>query len=127
TGEYLCHPARETKSSPLMKSVFFIVTTVASDVRSSAGSIRKPDKASSTEWIQLRLELLAVSFAIEVCDFALLDNHIHLILRTRPDIVVQWEDREVALRWWHICPTRRDEKGNAAEPLPCELKLRLDD
>ena len=79
------------------------------------------------EWIQLRLELLAVSFGIEVCDFALLDNHIHLILRTRPDIVAAWEDREVALRWWHICPTRRDERGDAAEPLPCELKLWLDD
>jgi REP element-mobilizing transposase RayT len=79
------------------------------------------------EWIQLRLELLAVSFAIEVCDFALLDNHIHLILRTRPDIVVQWPDHEIALRWWHICPTRRDENGDAAEPVPCELKLWLDD
>src|SRR5262245_42944076 len=39
------------------------------------------------EWIQLRLELLAVSFGIEICDFALLDNHVHLILRTRPEIV----------------------------------------
>jgi len=55
------------------------------------------------EWIQLRLELLAVSFGIEICDFALLDNHIHLILRTRPDIVADWQDREVALRWWNIC------------------------
>ena len=79
------------------------------------------------EWIQLRLELLAVSFGIEICDFALLDNHIHLILRTRPDIVAAWQDREVALRWWHICPKRRDEKGDAAEPLPCELDEWLDD
>jgi REP element-mobilizing transposase RayT len=79
------------------------------------------------EWIQLRLELLAVSFGIEVCDFALLDNHIHLILRTRPEIVAAWDDREVALRWWRICPTRRDERGEAPEPLPCELNLWLDD
>jgi REP element-mobilizing transposase RayT len=79
------------------------------------------------EWIQLRLELLAVSFGIEICDFALLDNHIHLILRTRPEIVATWQDHEVALRWWRICPTRRNENGDAAEPLPCELKLWLDD
>jgi REP element-mobilizing transposase RayT len=79
------------------------------------------------EWIQLRLELLAVSFGIEICDFALLDNHIHLILRTRPEIVAAWEDHEVALRWWRICPERRDEKGEAAEPLPCELNQWLDD
>jgi hypothetical protein len=79
------------------------------------------------EWIQLRLELLAVSFGIEICDFALLDNHIHLILRTRPEIVAAWQDREVALRWWRICPERRNEKGEAAEPLACELNQWLDD
>jgi REP element-mobilizing transposase RayT len=79
------------------------------------------------QWIQLRLELLAVSFGIEICDFALLDNHIHLILRTRPEIVAAWNDREVALRWWSICPTRRDEHGEAPEPLPCELDQWLSD
>jgi REP element-mobilizing transposase RayT len=79
------------------------------------------------EWIQLRLELLAVSFGIEICDFALLDNHIHLILRTRPEIVAAWEDHEVALRWWHICPTRRNQAGEAPKPLPCELNQWLDD
>ena len=79
------------------------------------------------EWIQLRLELLAVSVAIEICDFALLDNHIHLILRTRPEIVAAWQDREVALRWWRLCPTRRDERGEAAEPLACELNQWLND
>src|SRR5262245_21155504 len=79
------------------------------------------------EWIQLRLELLAVSFGIEICDFALLDNHIHLILRTRPVLVAAWTDREVALRWWHICPSRRNEHGEAPEPHPCELNQWLED
>lgn len=79
------------------------------------------------EWIQLRLELLAVSFGIEICDFALLDNHIHLILRTRPELVAAWTDREVALRWWRMCPTRRNERGEAPEPYPCELNQWLDD
>jgi len=27
------------------------------------------------------------TFAIAICDFAVLENHIHVILRTRPDIV----------------------------------------
>ena len=59
------------------------------------------------EWIKLRLELLAVSFGIEICDYALLDNHIHLILRTRPELIATLSDREVALRWWRLCPRRR--------------------
>jgi hypothetical protein len=80
------------------------------------------------DWIQQRLELLAGACAIEVLDFAVLDNHIHLILRTRPDIAQCWSDREVVRRWWQLCPTRRNQRGQPADdPLPCELNQWLDD
>lgn len=46
-----------------------------------------------------RMRYLATIFAIEVCAFAIMENHYHLILRLRPDIVAKWTDREVALRW----------------------------
>jgi len=45
-----------------------------------------------------RLRHLAAVFAIEVCAFAILENHYHLILRTRPDLVALWSDHEVATR-----------------------------
>ena len=78
------------------------------------------------DWLQRRLEALAAAFAIEVLDFALLDNHIHLILRNRPDVVRTWSDLEVVRRWWQICPTRRDEHGEPADPFPEELQQWLD-
>ena len=34
-------------------------------------------------------------------------NHIHVILRNRPDIVAGWSDEEVARRWWKLFPLRK--------------------
>ena len=47
-------------------------------------------------WIRDRLETLASFFAIECLTFAVLSNHLHLVLRSRPDIVRGWTDHEVA-------------------------------
>ena len=50
------------------------------------------------QFIQDRLEALAAVFAIDVMAFAIMSNHFHLVLRTRPDIVAGWSDEEVARR-----------------------------
>ena len=52
--------------------------------------------------IRLRLELLASIFGVDVLDDALLDTHLHLILRNRPDLVAEWSDRECAERWLRL-------------------------
>ena len=39
------------------------------------------------DWIQSRIQYLCQGFAVEVCDFCLTDNHFHLILRNRPDLL----------------------------------------
>ena len=66
-----------------------------------------------------RLRHLSTIFAIDVCAFAILATHYHLILRTRPDLVAVWSDREVARRWLTLFPRRRDPHGN---PMPPEEK-----
>ena len=66
-------------------------------------------------WIVDRLKFLAGIFAIDVCAFAVLVNHVHNILRTRPDIVAAWSDREVAVRWLQLCPRKPRSKK---KPLP---------
>jgi len=55
-------------------------------------------------WIVERLRFLAGIFAIEVCAYAIMENHYHNVLRTRPDIVQIWSDREVAMRWLTLFP-----------------------
>ena len=56
------------------------------------------------QFIQDRLEALAGVFAIDVMAYAIMSNHFHLVLRTRPDIVAQWSDEEVARRWRALFP-----------------------
>jgi hypothetical protein len=46
-----------------------------------------------------------------------MENHYHLILRLRPDIVASWSDREVATRWLTLFPRRRKTRGDSLPPL----------
>ncbi len=64
-------------------------------------------------WIVDRLRTLSIIFAIEVCAFAVMENHYHVILRIRPDIVAKWSDYEVAKRWLMLFP-RRHVRGRPA-------------
>ena len=63
-------------------------------------------------WIEDRQELLLRAFAIELLDYAILDNHFHQVLRTRPDIARTWSDKDVVRRWWLIHPDARKKDGS---------------
>lgn len=73
------------------------------------------------EWVRGRLEELAGIFAMEVLGYAIMGNHLHLVIRTRPDIISGWTDDEVALRWWSLFPQRRGPSGAAQQPTTEEL------
>jgi REP element-mobilizing transposase RayT len=75
------------------------------------------------QFIQDRLEFLAGVFGIDVLAFAVMSNHLHVVLRNRPDVVRLWSDDEVARRWWNLSPSRRDESGEAAVPQDSDLSM----
>ena len=75
------------------------------------------------DWFRDRLRELAGAMAVDILDFAILDNHFHVVLRNRPDIVQTWSDDEVARRWWFVCPTRKNADGSIPDPKPCEIGL----
>ena len=52
--------------------------------------------AVRADWIVRRLEFLASVFAVDVLEYAVLSNHVHLILRLRPELAWCWTDAEVA-------------------------------
>ncbi len=76
-------------------------------------------------WIRDRLEFLASVFAIDCLTFSVMHNHIHLVLRSRPDVVAAWSDEEVARRWLRLFPRRRNEDGSPADPSKPELDMIL--
>ena len=55
-------------------------------------------------------------FAIEVCGYAVMSNHIHVVLRARPDLVMNWTDEKVSLHWRRLYPPRDPATGRPAEP-----------
>lgn len=79
------------------------------------------------EWIERRVEFLAGQMAVEVFGCTVMSNHLHLILRNRPDVVPTWDDQEVARRWWNLCPGRKDKKGRPLPPTEEEIKKLTSD
>ncbi len=75
------------------------------------------------QWIRERFEFLASAFAIDCLTYTVLSNHMHVVLRSRPDVVAVWSDDEVARRWLKLFPRRRLDDGTPDEPTHEELKL----
>ena len=66
------------------------------------------------QWIEDRLELLAGSFAISVCGFAVMDNHLHVLIRLDPNAGRAWDGAEVVRRWMAVYPPRNLNPDDAA-------------
>ncbi len=78
-------------------------------------------------WIVRMLDEYARYFGIDLLEYALLSNHFHLILRSRPDVVKTWFDCEVAIRWLLICPKRRKANGEPEVPNDAEINAISND
>ena len=50
-------------------------------------------------WIEERLVFLAQVFAVELCAYAVMSNHTHVVLYINEAKAKQWTDREVVERW----------------------------
>jgi hypothetical protein len=79
------------------------------------------DYSFRREWIRRRMEALASVFAVDVLSYAVMSNHMHQILRNRPDVAATWSDEEVAIRWLRVFPGRRLEE-HLAEPTENDVK-----
>ena len=79
------------------------------------------DYSFRKEWIRRRLEALASVFGVDVLAYAIMSNHLHVVLRNRPDVVAQWSDQEVAIRWLRVFPGKRLEE-HLAEPTDHEVE-----
>jgi REP element-mobilizing transposase RayT len=75
------------------------------------------------KWIRRRLRFLVGQFAIDLLEYSVMDNHLHVVVRNRPDIVRLWSDDEVTRRWWNLFPKRKDAKDRPAEPREHELAM----
>ena len=57
------------------------------------------------DWLVKLLEYQLSVFAVEAGGFTIEDTHLHLPVRTRPDVAATWSDAEVAWRWKRAWPS----------------------
>jgi REP element-mobilizing transposase RayT len=52
-------------------------------------------------WVEDRLHTLAQAFSVSIYAYAVMSNHLHVVVRVDPTAVADWTDEEVARRWTH--------------------------
>jgi REP element-mobilizing transposase RayT len=66
------------------------------------------------QWIEDRLETLSQCFAVSVCGFAVMDNHLHVLVRLDADEATSWSAEQVVRRWITAYPPKT-AKGELIE------------
>src|SRR6186713_3368417 len=77
-------------------------------------------------WARDRLQRLAEAFAIDVGAYAVMANHLHIVLKQRPDLAKECSAEEVTRRWRHAFPKVRDDEG-LSEPARLMLEAEAAD
>ncbi|WP_406698884.1 hypothetical protein V5E97_08360 [Singulisphaera sp. Ch08] len=78
------------------------------------------------QWIENRLQELAGLFSIAVGGFAVLNNHLHVLVRLDPQLAGAWSDEEVVRRWARLFPPR-DQTRQPVEVSQAWVEGRLKD
>lgn len=84
------------------------------------------------QWIEDRIHFLANTFAVDVCAFSVMSNHIHLVLHINKAKSLDWSNKEVCQRWQQIYQGTvltqkysRNEDLTEVELIAVQLKLDL--
>ena len=51
------------------------------------------------QWIVNRIKILSSIFAIDLCAYAVMSNHYHIVIRVNSEQAKNWSDQEVVERW----------------------------
>lgn len=54
------------------------------------------------QWIVDRIKLLCSAFSVDLCAYAVMSNHYHLVVKITADATIHWSDEEVVERWLQI-------------------------
>lgn len=87
-------------------------------------------------WVEARIALLASCFAADILAYAVMSNHLHLVVHIDPTQVAAWDDDTIVDRWLKLFPPSNDcpnafeqKRRRILEDLPylSELRRRLGD
>ncbi len=75
------------------------------------------------KWVQERLKKLSQIFCIDVLSYAVMSNHLHILLRTNYKKLILLNDDEIVRRWRELYPIRGND--NKKESALFETKERI--
>ena len=87
-------------------------------------------------WVDARIALIATCFAADILAYAVMSNHLHIVVHIDPTQLTAWDDETVAERWLTLFPARGDrqvaheqKRRRILEDAPylIELRRRLGD
>lgn len=78
-------------------------------------------------WARERLKFLTEIFCVEVLGYALMDNHQHTLLRTRPDLETGLSDHDISRRWLRLYPNNFSRVPGSSEPSEEAIELLAQD
>lgn len=110
-------------TTKVTRSLHLLVPEEASDLPEGA----VPEHPDGRKNLLLdRVEVLLGSMGLELVAYCLMDNHLHLLIRTRIEEVLGWSDEEVVNRWRALHP-HRDRRYRPRETTPEDQAADLSD
>jgi len=67
--------------------------------------------------VEDRIHELSEIFAVAIWGYAVMSNHLHVVLQTLPEVVAVWSDDEIAARWMRLFPRQDVNPALQAEVL----------
>lgn len=55
-------------------------------------------------WLVERIKQLSAQFAVDICAYAVMSNHYHLVLHVNQEEATSWSDEQVIKRWTKLFP-----------------------
>ncbi len=69
------------------------------------------------QWVEDRIHELAGIFGVAIWGYAVMSNHVHVVVQTLPEAVAGWSADEVAARWLRLFPRQDQNAEMRAEVL----------
>ena len=77
------------------------------------------------QWIEDRLKTLAGIFALDLCAYAVMSNHYHVVLRINAEKARRWDDEELIRRWSRLHRVTDEITQVDSDPIRVTALLQL--